>query len=133
MRECLTSTVVLQRSDRVTVRSPSRKDGAGEYDKRAETFAMKNRALTLALAFAAGLLAGTLSRYVTPTTVFAQAQSTAPKDIRAQRFSLVDEHGTVRGIFAVENDGNATIKLFDGSGREVFSAGPPSGRLVGQK
>ena len=94
---------------------------------------MKNRTLTLALAFAAGLLGGALSRYMTPTIVFAQAQSTAPKDIRAQRFSLVDEHGTVRGIFAVENDGSATIKLFDSSGREVFSAGPPSGRLVGQK
>jgi hypothetical protein len=70
---------------------------------------------------------------VTPATVFAQAQSTAAKEIRAQRFTLVDDNDRVRGALAIENDGSATIKLFDGSGREVFSAGPPSGRLVGQK
>jgi hypothetical protein len=108
-------------------------NGLAEYDESAETFVMMNRILTPTLALAAGLLGGTLSPYVTPTTVFAQGQSTAPKEIRAQRFSLVDEHGRERGIFAIEKDGNATIKMFDGNGHEVFSAGPPSNRLVEQK
>jgi hypothetical protein len=93
---------------------------------------MMNRTITLTLALAAGFLGGTLSRYVTPVTVFAQAQSTAAKEIRAQRFILVDENDKVRGTFAIENDGNATIKLFDETGRETFSVGPPF-RLVGQK
>jgi hypothetical protein len=94
---------------------------------------MMNRILTPTLALAAGLLGGTLSRYVAPATVSAQGQSTAPKEIRADRFSLVDEHGRERGIFAIEKHGNAIIKMFDGNGREVFSAGPPLNRLVGQK
>jgi hypothetical protein len=55
---------------------------------------MMNQTLTLTLALAAVLLGGTFSRYVTPTTtVFAQAQLPAPKEIRAQRFTLVDERG----------------------------------------
>jgi len=82
-------------------------------------------------------LGGTLSRYATPTTVFAQAQLTAPKEIRAQRFTLVDGHGTVRGVFAIDNPaqkgGYAIIKLFDGGGREVFSTNPARERLVDQR
>jgi len=85
-------------------------------------------------------LGGTLSRYVAPAVVFAESQSTAPKEIRAQRFTLVDENGAVRGVFAItpvdQNQkvgGDAVIKLYDGSGREVFSAGAPAGRLVGQR
>jgi hypothetical protein len=104
---------------------------------------MLNRTLTLILAFAAGLLGGTLSRNGLPTGAFAQAQSTAPKEIRAQRFTLVDETGRMRGVFAIEPlsspnglkekaDGDAVITLYDGGGREIFRAGAPSGRLVGQ-
>ena len=63
---------------------------------------MLNRTLTLILAFAAGLLGGTLSHNGVPTGAFAQAQSTAPKEIRAQRFTLVDENGRMRGVFAIE-------------------------------
>ena len=101
-----------------------------------------NRTLTLTLALAAGLLGGTLSRYVTPTIVLAQAQSAAPKEIRAQRFTVVDEHGAVLGVFGIDSPapidgvkqkGNATLRLFDDSGREIFRAGPPFNRLVGQK
>ena len=95
---------------------------------------MMNQTLTLTLALAAGLLGGTFSRYLTPTTVFAQAQLPGPKEIRAQRFTLVDEHGTVRGVFAIDNPaqqgGYATIKLFDRAGREVFSTNPARERLV---
>lgn len=123
---------------------------------------MANKALTLALALAAGLLGSTLSRYMVPTVVFAEAQSTVPKEIRAQRFTLVDENGTVRGVFAVNpaptktfvipstppggsatpapiNDssqkggGDAVIVLYDASGREVYRAGAPAARLVGER
>src|ERR1700687_427136 len=99
---------------------------------------MMNRILTLTLAVAAGLSGGTFSRYVTPTkTVLAQAQSRPPKEIRAQSFTLVDEHGTVRGVFAIDNPaqkgGYAVIRLFDGGGREVFSTDPALERLVDQR
>jgi len=103
-----------------------------------------NRMLILTLSLAAGLLGGTLSRCVTPTTVFAQAQLTAPKEVRAQRFTLVDENGRIRGIFAIENPalingveikgvGDAVIKLFDSNGHEIFHAGPASTRSLSQR
>jgi hypothetical protein len=94
-----------------------------------------NRTLTLILALAAGLLGGTLSRYVTPTTVLAQGRSTAPKEMRAQRFTLVNERGIVLGVFGLdspEQGSNPTIRLFDENGREIFRAGPPSSRPAGQ-
>jgi hypothetical protein len=79
-----------------------------------------------------------LSRHVTPITVLAQDRSTAPKDIRAQRFTLVNEQGIVLGAFGLdspEQGSNPTIRLFDESGREIFRAGPPSNRpaFIGQK
>jgi len=99
---------------------------------------MNQRVLTLALALGAGLLGGMLSRHVTPITVLAQDRSTAPKDIRAQRFTLVNEQGIVLGVFGLdspEQGSNPTIRLFDESGREIFRAGPPSNRpaFIGQK
>jgi hypothetical protein len=105
---------------------------------------MMNRMLTLTLSLAAGLLGGTLSRCVAPTTVFAQPELTAPKEIRAQRFTLVDENGRIRGVFAIENPapmngveikgiGDPVIKLFDSNGREIFHAGPPSTRQLSQR
>jgi hypothetical protein len=94
-----------------------------------------NRTLSLALAFAAGVFGGTLSGYITPTTVLARADSTAPKDIRAQRFTLVNEHGAVVGVLGIDDsvEGAATLRLFDDQGHEIFRAGPPTNRLVGQK
>jgi hypothetical protein len=97
-----------------------------------------NRNLTLILAFAAGLLGGVLSRWITPTPVLAQAQATppasstpVPKEIRAQRFTLVGEDGAVLGTFGNDSmmrervngrlRGNPTIKLFDESGKEIWS------------
>ena len=97
---------------------------------------MKQRVLTLALALGAGLLGGMLSPYVTPATVLAQDRSRAPKDIRAQRFTLVNEQGIVLGVFGMDSSkqgSSPAIRLFDESGHEIFRAGPPSNRLVGQK
>jgi hypothetical protein len=93
---------------------------------------MLNPRLTLTLSLAAGLLGGLFSRYVSPTP--AQAQTAAPAEIRAQKFTLVDQNGTVRGVFAVDNPvekgGHTVIKLFDIGGREVWSTSPPLERLV---
>jgi hypothetical protein len=97
---------------------------------------MLNSRLTLTLSLAAGLLGGLFSRYVSPTT--AQAQATAPKEIRAQKFTLVDQNGTVRGVFAivdnpVQKGGYPVIQLFDIGGREVWSTSPPLEKLVNQR
>jgi hypothetical protein len=96
---------------------------------------MLNTRLVLPLSLAAGLLGGLFSRYVNPTTVHAQ---TAPIEIRAQKFTLVDKNGTVRGVFAVADDptqkgGHPLIRLFDIGGREVWSTSPPLGRFATQK
>jgi len=58
-----------------------------------------NRILTVTLALAAGLFGGLLSRYVTPVSVHAQTQTAAPREIRAQRFTLVNADGVVLGVF----------------------------------
>jgi hypothetical protein len=96
------------------------------------------RNLNLTLAFAAGLLGGGFSRWFVPTpVVLAQAPAptpvpTAPKEIRAQRFTLVGEDGALLGTFGIDQGtmrvngklrGNPTIRLFDQSGREIWSAG----------
>ena len=92
--------------------------------------------LILILSLAAGLLGGLFSRYVSPAT--AQAQAAAPSEIRAQKFTLVDQNGTVRGTFAVVDNplrkgGYPVIQLFDIGGREVWSTSPPTEKLVNQK
>jgi hypothetical protein len=72
-----------------------------------------NRKLNLTLALAAGLLGGLLSRYLTPTSVLAQPQTPAPRELRAQSFVLVNESGAALGEFAIDHDGMANIKLYD--------------------
>ncbi len=51
----------------------------------------------------------------------------APKDVRAQRFTLVTEDGRILGTFgsdlSVNNNAMPVIKLFDPSGKEIWSAG----------
>ncbi len=88
-----------------------------------------HRNLTLALALAAGLLGGFLSRYITPSAVHAQVQPPNALEIRAQRFSVVDPRGHVIGTFTgaitEEPGGRARprIALVDPTGRELWSAG----------
>jgi hypothetical protein len=95
---------------------------------------MMNPRLTLTLSLAAGLLGGVFSRYVSPESV--HAQTAAPQEVRAQKFTLVDQNGTVRGVFAVDNPvekgGHSVIRLFDIGGREVWSSSPPLEKLVNQ-
>ena len=77
------------------------------------------RKTTVALAFAAGLLGGIASRYLSPQPVLAQSM---PPEIRAQRFVLVNEEGKVVGTLSHES-GRPALKLFDAKGQEIWSAG----------
>ena len=80
-----------------------------------------NRKLNLILALAAGVLGGLTSRYVVPTPVHAQAQTTAPKEIRAQSFVLVNEQGTSLGLFGFDLKGVPIIKFVDERGSTIWS------------
>jgi hypothetical protein len=89
--------------------------------------------MTIAIALAAGLVGGVISRYISPAPVLAQQaqpQSPAPVELRAQRFVLVNPDGLVAGTFTVE-PGKLTdvpftppsIRLLDWSGKEIWRAG----------
>jgi len=78
---------------------------------------------TVALAFAAGLLGGVASRYVSLQPVHAESLL---REVRAQSFVLVNEQGTVLGTFS-EESGRPVLKLLDGSGREIWAAGGKTG------
>ena len=80
-----------------------------------------NRKMNFTLALLAGLLGGVLSRYLIPTPVFAQAQAPAPREIRAQRFVLVNKEGTPLGLMAVESNGIPVITLLDENMRTIWS------------
>jgi hypothetical protein len=68
------------------------------------------RAVTTVLGLVAGFIGGAMSHYLfVPMTVQAQAQS--PAEIRAQKFVLVDESGTVRGVFGFRSDGSPDIQI----------------------
>jgi len=89
----------------------------------------RNRSLTLVLALAAGLLGGSVSRYVTLPPVHAEAQPPNALEIKSQRFSLVDAQGRVIGTFTgtvTESPGGRAlprVALVDPEGRELWSAG----------
>ena len=93
-------------------------------------------------AFAAGLAGGVASRFLLPDAV--QAQSTAPKQIRAQSFVVEDAAGRIVGIFASDSIGPinttgpvkaspASIRLLDLDGNEVWRAGGRQLRPLAQK
>jgi hypothetical protein len=91
--------------------------------------------LSLALALAAGLLGGLLTRYISPPTVSAQNQSQPAKEIRAQSFTLVDQSNQIAGTFTTEpvtgrpigHPTQTRIVLRDPYGRELWSAGGVAG------
>ena len=74
----------------------------------------------LVLSFAAGLLGGAISHYLSPQLVHAQSQ--APKEIRAESFVLVNANGTMLGTLSDEG-GRPSLRLFDARGQEIWSAG----------
>jgi hypothetical protein len=81
--------------------------------------AMNNR-LTALLAAVAGFVGGFLSRYASPSAVYAQPPA-IQQEVRARRFVLVDEAGAPRGAFGIETNGSVQIEVIDGKGRLWFS------------
>ncbi len=81
--------------------------------------------LNLALALASGLVGGLVSHYLAPPVVQAQSPAPAVLEVRAHSFLLVNEKGQVVGKFSAESNGKPAIRLFDSSGREIWSAEGP--------
>ena len=82
------------------------------------------RKLNVILALAAGLLGGIVSRYLTPTAVFAQTQAPVPKEIKAQNFVIVNEDGKTLGVFGFDRNGTPMVRLTDENGRTIWSTQP---------
>jgi hypothetical protein len=88
---------------------------------------------TIAVALAAGVIGGVISRYISPAPVLAQqaqAQSPAAVELRAQRFVLVNPDNSVAGTFTVEQPKPTdvpftlpSVRLLDSSGKEIWRAG----------
>jgi hypothetical protein len=89
-----------------------------------------NRKLNVGLSLAAGLLGGILSHYVAPKSVLAQSQAIPPKEISAQSFTLVNDKGIPFGMFGFDRDGNATIRLFNQSGKVIWSSNGVGPRVL---
>ena len=86
---------------------------------------MSNR-FAIVLAFCAGMIGGTVTRYFAPAPVYAQT-SALPQEIRAQRFVVVDEHGVAQGVFGLESNGSPWSRrpiLRGGSTTPNFNLGP---------
>jgi hypothetical protein len=67
---------------------------------------------TLILAIAAGFLGGIVAQHLALTPVFAQAPTPAAKEIRAEKFVVVDQNGSPRGAFGISpKDGWAAIEF----------------------
>jgi len=78
--------------------------------------------MLFALALFAGVVGGVVSRYFDPAAVF--AQTSAPKQITAQSFVLVDEKNNLVGVFKSSNIGSGeTVVLLDRNGKELWRAG----------
>jgi hypothetical protein len=71
-----------------------------------------NHKLNAALALVAGLLGGSLTRYVAPPVAFAQNQAPVTKEIRAQSYVLVDPVDRAVGTFTVERSAPGADGLF---------------------
>jgi hypothetical protein len=82
--------------------------------------------MNLALALASGLVGGVISHYLAPQTVHAESTASPVSEVRARSFLLVNDKGVVVGRLAAESDGKPAIRLFDSSGREIWSAEGPS-------
>ncbi|HUJ39842.1 MAG TPA: hypothetical protein VLW54_04790 [Candidatus Acidoferrales bacterium] len=79
--------------------------------------------LNLALALAAGFVGGVLSHSLAAPAVLAQPP--AATEIRARCFLLVNEKEEIVGRLAAESDGRPALRLYDPSGREIWSAEAP--------
>ena len=84
---------------------------------------MTNR-LTIAVALVAGISGGLLTRYITPTPVFAQAPPAPVAEFRAQSFVLTDKRGSTMATFTAERTGDGPqVVLQDNNGKTIWKAG----------
>jgi hypothetical protein len=73
---------------------------------------------TFILAVAAGFIGGIVSQHLALTPVFAQGSTPAAKEIRAEKFVIVDENGLPRGAFGINpKDGWPTIEFTGATGQ----------------
>jgi hypothetical protein len=88
--------------------------------------------MTVLIAFVAALAGGVISRYAAPVPVHAQqaqAPTSAPVELRAQRFALVNPDGGVVATFVADQSNptdilaQPSIRLLDWRGKEIWSAG----------
>jgi hypothetical protein len=73
---------------------------------------------TYLLSIAAGFAGGMLSSHLGP--IAAHAQSQALDEIKAQRFTLVNQAGVPMGTFSFDDSGRPQIVLRDGLGHDVW-------------
>jgi hypothetical protein len=71
-----------------------------------------NTKITTALGLIAGFIGGAMSHYLfVPIPVHAQAAPVQPPaEIRAQKFVLVDEHGTPHAVLGFRSDGTPELQ-----------------------
>lgn len=120
-----------------------------------------NRSLTFVVALIAGVAGGLVTCYIAPPAALAQNQAPVAKEIRSERFTLVDGRDRTAGTFMVEgavppfpDAGISTpptdrfppqreqkqdevrprrIMLVDPTGREIWSAGGSLVRPISEK
>jgi hypothetical protein len=83
----------------------------------------RSRFLNLFLAATAGLAGGLIPHFFAAGVVHAQTPpaTEASKEVRAQRFSLVNDQGKIVGFLGIGQDGKAEIVLYDEGGRTIWS------------
>ena len=82
--------------------------------RRIERLERTNRRLKLGLLVVLVILVSTV--------LMAQVtMQTMPIKMHAQTYEVQDENGLARGVFGVEPDGSASLKLYDATGEVVWS------------
>jgi hypothetical protein len=75
---------------------------------------------TIAIALTAGFVGGFVGQHVVPKSVHAQGSASIPAEIRAERFVIVDEKGTPRGAFGIDEKGYPLVEATDAKGQLFF-------------
>jgi hypothetical protein len=89
---------------------------------------MNQRMKVVVLGLTAGIVGGAVSDYLVPSSVYAQAQKAAPKEIQAQNFVLVNSQGSPVGLFGFNPQSKPIIKLIDERGSVIWTTEVPLAR-----
>jgi hypothetical protein len=80
------------------------------------------------MAVAAGFFGGIVSQHLALLAVFAQTSTPVAKEIRAEKFVIVDENGLPRGAFGINpKDGWPTIEYTGEKGQLRYVKWYPAG------